>query len=132
MGVERIDGDGEKAEKKEKKEKKDNSEKKEKKEKKENRDSINAWVDPQDVAEAAEVGKTTEASAPTPKRDSVASEAWTSSAAAAPVSGKELEDLREENRQLKDHNMKLQTEVATVLKERESIAKELDQVKANL
>merc|ERR1711879_299084 len=42
-----------------------------------------------------------------------------------------MEDLREENRQLKDQNLKLETEVAKTKKERAALATELEQVKAN-
>jgi len=42
-----------------------------------------------------------------------------------------VEDLHEENRNLKDLNMKLQAENTRILKERAALANELEQVKAN-
>merc|ERR1719436_1978144 len=44
----------------------------------------------------------------------------------------EIQDLKEELRQVKDRNIKMQTDMSNIARERSSIAAELDQVKANL
>merc|ERR1712032_1166961 len=83
--------DGDAAEKKEKKEKKDKKEKKEKKEAKD------AWsAEPQDTGNDEKAGMAVECA-------SVAS-TKPGSEATSSANSKEVEDLREENRQLKDHN----------------------------
>mmetsp|Transcript_56681 Transcript_56681/g.181969 ORF Transcript_56681/g.181969 Transcript_56681/m.181969 type:complete len:290 (-) Transcript_56681:66-935(-) len=43
----------------------------------------------------------------------------------------ELQDLKEEHRTMKDRNMQMQSEMSTVLRERSTLATELEQVKAN-
>jgi len=43
----------------------------------------------------------------------------------------ELQDLKEENRQLKDRNLKMQGETSGILKERSTLIAELEQVKGN-
>eukprot|EP00421_Protoceratium_reticulatum_P064679 CAMPEP_0168402704 /NCGR_PEP_ID=MMETSP0228-20121227/23755_1 /TAXON_ID=133427 /ORGANISM="Protoceratium reticulatum, Strain CCCM 535 (=CCMP 1889)" /LENGTH=289 /DNA_ID=CAMNT_0008416293 /DNA_START=80 /DNA_END=949 /DNA_ORIENTATION=+ len=44
----------------------------------------------------------------------------------------EIQDVKEENRTMKDRNLQMQNEISTVLRERSVLAAELDQVKANL
>mmetsp|Transcript_11790 Transcript_11790/g.35569 ORF Transcript_11790/g.35569 Transcript_11790/m.35569 type:complete len:278 (+) Transcript_11790:73-906(+) len=51
---------------------------------------------------------------------------------ADPAVLQELQDLKEENRVMKDRNMHLQTEISGALRERSALAAELDQVKTSL
>lgn len=55
-----------------------------------------------------------------------------SSGTADPAVLQELQDLKEENRMMKDRNLQMQTEMSTVLRERSSLSTELEQVKSNL